>query len=117
MRFLVDRCAGHKLAVWLREQGHDVAEVRDLGKDPGDRAILAIATSEQRVLVTIDKDFGQFMFLERSAHSGVISLADLPGTARISLMGEVLRAVKDHAWAQVVVTARTGRIRITHSPQ
>ena len=29
MKFLVDLCAGHGLAEWLRSQGHDVLEVRD----------------------------------------------------------------------------------------
>lgn len=39
MRFLIDRCAGRLIADWLRNQGHDV-ESRELGPDPGDRALL-----------------------------------------------------------------------------
>jgi len=38
MRFLVDRCAGHRLAEWLRSQGHAILESPELGPDPGDRA-------------------------------------------------------------------------------
>jgi hypothetical protein len=33
MKFLVDRCAGRKLAEWLRGQGHDVLESQSLGPD------------------------------------------------------------------------------------
>ena len=40
MKFLIDRCAGQLLADWLRKQGHDVVESRELGPDPGDRALL-----------------------------------------------------------------------------
>ncbi len=56
MRFLIDRCAGRLLADWLRTQGHDVIESRELGPDPGDRALLDWAVKETRILVTIDTD-------------------------------------------------------------
>ena len=45
MKFLVDRCAGRQLSTWLRHQGHDVLEARDLGEDPGDRALLEHASA------------------------------------------------------------------------
>lgn len=32
MKFLVDICAGHRLANWLRSQGFEVLEVRDVNK-------------------------------------------------------------------------------------
>jgi len=41
MKFLVDRCAGKRLADWLRGEGHDVLEARTLLPDPGDRELLA----------------------------------------------------------------------------
>lgn len=47
---------------WLRQQGHDVVESRERGPDPGDRILLAWAASEQRIILTIDKDFGEFIF-------------------------------------------------------
>ena len=30
MKFLIDRCAGRLLADWLRKEGHDVVESREL---------------------------------------------------------------------------------------
>lgn len=62
VKFLIDRCAGHRLAEWLRQQGHDVVQSRERGPDPRDRILLAWAASEQRILVTMDKDFGEFIF-------------------------------------------------------
>jgi Domain of unknown function (DUF5615) len=64
IRFLIDRCAGQLLADWLRKQGHDVVESRELGPDPGDRALLDWASKETRILVTIDADFGELIYLE-----------------------------------------------------
>jgi hypothetical protein len=43
MKFLIDRCAGRRLADWLRANGHDVVEARQLGPDPGDLALLQLA--------------------------------------------------------------------------
>ena len=62
MKFLVDRCAGRRLENWLREPGHDVVESSERGADPGDLTLLQWAAAEKRILVTLDKDFGQIVF-------------------------------------------------------
>src|SRR5512134_3248948 len=90
MRFLVDRCAGRKLAEWLELQGHDAVESRLLGPDPGDRALLRRANAERRVLITIDTDFGKLVSLEKQPHHGIIRLPDVPAVRRIELMGMLL---------------------------
>ena len=54
MNFLVDRCAGRRLTQWLQGQGHDALDARELGPDPGDRALLERAVSENRTLITMD---------------------------------------------------------------
>ena len=54
MDFLVDRCAGRRLTQWLQGQGHDALDARELGPDPGDRALLERAVSENRTLITMD---------------------------------------------------------------
>lgn len=64
MKFLIDRCTGSRLAEWLRFHGHDVVESREIGPDPGDRVLLEWAASEGRILITMDKDFGEFIFVE-----------------------------------------------------
>ena len=63
MNFLVDRCAGRRLTQWLQSQGHDALDARELGPDPGDRALLERAVSENRILITMDKDFGELIHL------------------------------------------------------
>ena len=78
MKFLVDRCAGRRLSEWLRQQKHDVVESRERGPDPGDRVLLAWAASEGRILITMDKDFGELIFVEGEPHCGIVRLPDVP---------------------------------------
>ena len=113
MRFLVDACGGHLLAEWLRQQGHGVVESRDRGPDPGDQAVLDWAAAEGRVLVTIDKDFGEFVFLKRSPHHGLLRLPDVPAGRRIELMGRVLESHSPDLLEGSIVTVRGDRIRIS----
>ena len=116
MRFLVDRCAGRRLADWLRSGGHDVLEARTLGPDPGDRALLELAESTGRVLVTIDTDFGELIYLREVAHAGLVRLPDVPAAQRISMLSEVVELHRQALEDRAVVTIRGGRVRISHPP-
>jgi predicted nuclease of predicted toxin-antitoxin system len=116
MKFLVDRCAGHRLAVWLRSQDHDVLESRDLGKDPGDHALLEYAATHGRTLLTIDTDFGELVYVGNVPHAGLVRLPDVPVERRIALMAEVLDRHRQALEARAIITIRSGRIRISHHP-
>lgn len=113
MRFLVDRCAGRRVAEWLRAEGHDVLEARELGPDPGDRALLQIATGQDRVVVTIDTDFATLVFAEGRAHSGLLRLPDVPSRLRIELAREVLSRHGEDLEQGAIVTVRGSRIRVS----
>jgi predicted nuclease of predicted toxin-antitoxin system len=113
MKFLIDRCAGHLIAEWLRSQGHDVVESRDLGPDPGDRVLLEWAHREDRILITIDTDFGQLIFVEHLAHSGLIRLPDVPSLERQQLLEDLLNRFGKEIEEGWIVTVRGGRVRIS----
>lgn len=113
MRFLIDKCAGRLLADWLREEGHDVLESRERGEDPGDAAILEWAADEKRILITMDKDFGELVFKQGMPHFGLVRLPDVPVTARIELMRRLLHEYEKALLSNAVVTVRGGRIRIS----
>ncbi|GIL11807.1 MAG: hypothetical protein BroJett038_05270 [Chloroflexota bacterium] len=44
-------------------------------EDPGDDEILARAYEERRILVTLDKDFGELAVVRGTAHAGIIRRA------------------------------------------
>jgi len=115
MRFLIDACAGTRLAQWLRANSHDVAESRERGPDPGDRILLQWAAEENRVLVTIDKDFGKFLFLQSAPHCGLIRLPDVPPGRRIALMDEILCRHGQDVLQGCVITIRGDRIRVSRT--
>ena len=115
MRFLVDRCAGRRAAEWLRSQGHDVVETRERGADPGDEVVLEWAASEERILITMDKDFGALIFARGAAHAGVIRLPHVRSHERIALLESIFARHGDDELKGAIVTVRGSRIRISAS--
>ena len=113
MNFLVDRCAGHRLAQWLRAEGHDVVESAERGEDSGDKAILEWAATDLRILITIDKDFGELVFKEGLAHTGLVRLPDVPSKERIELMRSLLEEHPRALEAGAIVTVRGDRVRVS----
>ena len=116
MRFFIDRCAGRRLAEWLRDAGHDVVEARLLGPDPGDAALLELAAADNRILVTIDTDFGELIYLRGIAHTGLVRLPNTRVAQRIVLMSAVIERYQQTLEAQAIVTVSGGRIRVSHYP-
>ena len=116
MRFIVDRCAGRRLTEWLRDKGHDVLDANALGPDPGDRALLERAAAEDRVLVTIDKDFGELIYLHRVPHAGLIRLPDVRVPQRIALVEEAINQHGRELEERAIVTIQGGRARIARPP-
>jgi predicted nuclease of predicted toxin-antitoxin system len=117
LRFLIDRCAGRRLAEWLRRQGHDVLEVSALGRDPGDAALLRLAAEERRVLVTIDTNFGALIHVGSQVYAGLIRLPDVPAARRIEVMTQILSDHGEEELSRAVVTVKGRRIRISRHAQ
>ena len=117
MKFLIDRCAGRLLADRLRKQGHDVVESRELGPDPGDRVLLDRAAKEKRILVTIDTDFGELIYLQNLSHAGLIRLPDVPARERQLIMQDLLTRYETELQDAAIITVRGGRIRISKGPK
>jgi|WetSurMetagenome_2_1015567.scaffolds.fasta_scaffold38313_4 predicted nuclease of predicted toxin-antitoxin system len=116
MRFLIDRCVGHKIAEFLKSQGHDVSEISERGADPGDPVILQWAAEEDRILVTMDKDFGKLVYLNRLAHSGIVRLPDVRSSQRMEIMQQLLDFHAAHLSEGAMITIRGGRIRTSFPP-
>ncbi len=116
MKFLIDRCAGRLLAEWLRNEGHDVVESHELGPDPGDRVLLEWSVREARILVTIDTDFGELIFLENLHHTGLVRLPDVPSKERQLIMQDLLTRYESDLEDAAIITVRGGRIRISKRP-
>lgn len=78
MRLLIDSCVWALAVPPLRAAGHDVEAVADWPRDPGDAEILAHAYANRRVLVTLDKDFGELAIFRGQPHCGILRLVGIP---------------------------------------
>ena len=82
---LLDSCLSPSAADAVREAGHDVNWVGAWLRDPGDPELLDFAIREGRVIVTLDKDFGELAVVRGNAHHGIVRLvgfrADEQGSA------------------------------------
>jgi predicted nuclease of predicted toxin-antitoxin system len=96
----------------LRANGHDVVWAAEWPADPGDTQILAVAHAEGRVLVTLDKDFGELAIRHGQAHSGIIRLVNSAARKQGALCLQVIELHGEALRLGAVVTAEPGRIRI-----
>ncbi len=81
-RLYLDQMLRHEVAQALRDEGHDVLRATEVGQARADdHQILQKAISENRVLVTLDEHFGDWVILPLSEHSGVIRLKINPTTS------------------------------------
>lgn len=109
MRFLVDECTGPAVAEWLREQKHEVFSVYDEARGLDDDAIIQKAFTENWILITNDKDFGEKIYREGHPHRGVIllRLEDERAVAKIEALRRLLRSYADRLADQFVVVTET----------
>ena len=96
----------------LKEWGHDVIWSGSWDKDPGDAAILNTAHSERRILVTLDKDFGELAILKEMPHSGIIRLTGFRATQMAAATHHIVTTYAVELTAGAIVTVDPERIRI-----
>jgi predicted nuclease of predicted toxin-antitoxin system len=113
LRFLVDVNVGIAVADGLRESGHDAAFAGDVDWRMPDTDMLSLAHGEQRILLTMDTDFGELVYNSRQPHAGVLLLR-MPGAnrdAKIQIVQEIVSRYGDQLPSQFCVY-RQGRLRI-----
>lgn len=110
MKVLLGTCVSNKVQAQLEAAGHDVVWVGE-GPDPGDEKILGRAYREQRVLVTIDKDFGTLAVFHKQPHCGIIRLVNF-GTHQQGLVClQILADDAEGLAAGAIITAQRHRLR------
>ena len=112
MRFLVDECTGPNVAAWLRDKGFEVYSVYEQSRGMPDNDIIQKAYTENWILITNDKDFGDKVFRNGRLHRGVIllRLEDERSSAKIEVLSPLLERFTDRLPdAFVVVTEKQVR--------
>jgi predicted nuclease of predicted toxin-antitoxin system len=114
MRLMVDESAGQAVLAYLRTAGHDVLAVAEIMPQAGDREILERATSDRRILITNDKDFGELVFRSQYTAPGVVlfRLRDEHPANRVRTVATLLAQYADRlAGHFTVATEDSVRIR------
>ena len=113
MKFLVDVGVGKKVEKWLLENGYDVKSVRDINPKAKDSEILNLAVLESRMVITMDKDFGELVYNSGKLHSGVLilRLEDANGDQKVETVKRILSEYKDKIKNKFCVF-QGGRLRI-----
>jgi len=90
MKLLLDTCVWGGAKRELVEAGHDVVWAGDWAEDPGDEQLLSRAREEGRIVVTLDKDYGELAIVRRQPHAGIVRLVDHSATRQAAVCLHVL---------------------------
>lgn len=112
MKVLLDTCVWNGALRTLEAAGHEVVWAGNWDKDPGDEEILSIAFRESRVLVTLDKDFGELAILFGQPHSGIIRLVNLSTQEQGEICVKVLARYESNLRHGALITAERDRVRV-----
>jgi len=108
----LDTCLSVEAREALEAAGHDVMWGGDWEEDRGDEAILALAFKEGRVLVTLDKDFGELAVFQGASHGGILRLVDFSVRQQAAVCLKPLADYGADLQKACLITAQPGRIRI-----
>lgn len=117
MRLLADENIAAETVGALREPGHDVAWIAADAAEPSDKEVLERTVSDNRIIMTFDKDFGELAFPQGIPMStGVILLrvqAPDPATAT-QIVVAAIESRDD--WSGHFSVVENRRLRMTPLP-
>jgi predicted nuclease of predicted toxin-antitoxin system len=112
MKLLLDSCVWGGALAELLAAGHDVDWAGQWPQDPGDDQVMAHALAEGRILVTLDKDFGELVVVRGLPHGGILRLANFPARQQAKACLRVLALHGAELEAGALVTAEPGVLRV-----
>lgn len=92
IRFLLDVGVGKKTLEQLQVLGSDAISVLDLNPEMADADILSVAHKEKRMVITMDKDFGELVYRSGKQHNGVLllRLEDATGDEKAVIVQQIV---------------------------
>ena len=113
MKFVLDVCASsRRMRATLARLGHDVLSATEWDSKASDEALLSLALSEQRVLITEDKDFGELVFVRRLPHPCIIRFVEMRVVEQVDAMEELIKGYEDSMTDGTLIVVTRMRIRI-----
>ena len=118
MRFLADENVSRLVVERLRAAGFDVSSIRETRPGASDKDVLNEAGSDDRVLITEDRDFGELVVRQRVKVRGIIllELDRVPSAAEAELVAEIVRNHASKLTGNLLVV-EPARIRVRPLPR
>jgi len=116
IRFLADESCDFAVVRSLRSAGYDVVAVSESFPSAPDIEVLRTAVQDNRILITEDKDFGEWVFAHKEEMKGVLFIR-FPGNAR-SRLGQTALLLIEQYGADLIgnfTVLEPGRARIRSS--
>ena len=85
---------------------------RAWGRDPGDEEILRRSVEEERILVTLDKDFGELVFVLGRPHGGIMRLVNVRAREQGGMILHALSRFGSELERNALVVVEADRIRV-----
>lgn len=113
LKFVLDVGVGNKTLQILRNNGYDVVSILEIEPSMDDSEILLIAENEGRMVVTMDKDFGELVYKSGQKHNGVLilRLEDATGDEKAAIMEKILLSFAVQIEGKFCVF-QNGRLRV-----
>ncbi len=96
LSFLADESCDFSVVRALRQAGYSVKAITEISPSLPDEGVLESAVAENRLLITEDKDFGEWVFAHQHAMTGVL-LIRYPASMRSAMVSAVIGLVSGHA--------------------
>ena len=109
---LLDACLSPRCAEALRAEGFDVDYVGDWPVVAADADIVRAAAESGRVIITLDKDFGELAVVAGMRHSGIVRLVNLSVARHPATCAMIVRRYRDELSGGAIVTVSPGRVRV-----
>ncbi len=98
LKILIEVGVGKAVENWLKNAGYDVLALRDIDPKMPDDKILEIAAREKRLLITMDKDFGELVYYSGKSHAGVLLLRseDAISQEKLKVIKNIFTEYEEH---------------------
>lgn len=115
-KFLIDEDMPRSTTVVLRQAGHSVEDVRDVGlRGRSDQEVFQYAQAQGAILLTADKGFSNIVRFPPDTHAGILVVRVPDELPTQTVNREVLRALGDlegEDLAGLLMIVEVGRTRV-----
>lgn len=112
MKILLDSYVWGGALKEFKDAGYDAVWTGNWSKDPGDEEIIAYAYKEGRVLITLDKDFGELAIVRGIPHHGITRLVNFSAKDQAKVCIHILSLYGEELKSGAIITAEPWRVRI-----